>query len=165
VIVADSIVITDEMQAVIGRESESWPYEVTTTGVRAFARGVGYRDLVYFDAAEAEAAGYDRLPAPPCYLGTPVFIPGRSSDRFSSPSSATPSLNHGLGNVLDGGTETIYERPLVAGDVLTATPTLTGLEVKQSRALGAMLIMSFETVYRDVDGAVVARQLGQAIYY
>jgi MaoC dehydratase-like protein len=162
---AESIVITDEMQAVIGQESPSWPYEVTTTGIRAFARGVGYDDLVYFDAAEAEAAGYDRLPAPPCYLGTPVFIPGRSSDRFSGPLASTPSIRHGLTDVLDGGTETVYERPVVVGDTLTATAAITGLEVKQSRALGAMLLVSAETVYRDGDGDVVARQRGQAIYY
>jgi hypothetical protein len=163
--VADSIIITAEMQTVIGQESEPWPYEVTTTGIRAFARGVGYDDLVYFDAADAATAGYDRLPAPPCHLGTPVFIPGRSNDRFSGPRTATPSIGHGLTNVLDGGTETIYERPLFAGDTLTATAAVTGLEVKQSAALGAMLLVSVETVFRDDAGTVVARQRAQAIYY
>jgi hypothetical protein len=162
---AESIELTAEMRAVIGQESEPWPYEVTTTGIRAFARGVGYDDLVYYDAAEADRAGYDRLPAPPGYLGTPVFIPGRSSDRFSGPSATTPSIGHGLTNALDGGTETIYERPVFAGDTLLATVAVTGLEVKQSRALGAMLLVSVETVFRDDAGAVVARQRGQAIYY
>lgn len=162
---AETIDITDEMRTVIGQDSDPWPYEVTTTGVRAFARGVGYDDLVYFDVDAARAAGYEDLPAPPCYLGTPVYIPGRSSERFSSPPSSAPSVRHGLTNVLDGGTETIYERPIVAGEVLTATSAVVDLEVKQSRALGAMLLVSSETVLRDGGGEVVARQRGQAIFY
>ena len=49
---AEEIEITEEMRAVIGVESTPWTYEVTTTSVRAFARGVGYTDLVYFDVEE-----------------------------------------------------------------------------------------------------------------
>ena len=101
---ADQIEITDELQAVVGVESEPWTYEVTTTSVRAFARGVGYTDPVYFDEAAARAAGYRSLPCPPTYLGTPIFIPGKSNDTFSGPKNTGPSLNHGLKNVLDGGT-------------------------------------------------------------
>ncbi len=55
---AEKIEITDEMRAVIGIESEAWTYEVTTTSVRAFARGVGYTDLVYFDVEAAQAANF-----------------------------------------------------------------------------------------------------------
>jgi N-terminal half of MaoC dehydratase len=44
---AESIEITPEMRAQIGVESSPWPYEMTATGVRAFARGVGYTDPVY----------------------------------------------------------------------------------------------------------------------
>src|SRR4029453_18640011 len=74
--------ISDEMRAQIGRESPPWIHEVTTTSVRAFARGVGYTDPVYYDVDVARKAGYRNLPAPPSYMGTPVFIPGRSSDTF-----------------------------------------------------------------------------------
>ena len=57
--------ITDEMRAQIGSESPPWIHEVTTTSVRAFARGVGYTDPVYFDVDVARKAGYRSLPAPP----------------------------------------------------------------------------------------------------
>src|SRR5438105_1142576 len=50
--------LTDEMRAVIGVESKPWPVEVTTTSIRAFARGVGYTDLRYYDVGEAQAAGH-----------------------------------------------------------------------------------------------------------
>src|SRR5689334_23683123 len=82
---AEHFEITDAMRALIGKESPPWTYEVTTTSVRAFARGVGYTDPVYFDVEAARRAGYRSLPAPPTYLGTPVFIPGKSSDTFSGP--------------------------------------------------------------------------------
>jgi acyl dehydratase len=162
---ADSFEITDEMRALIGVESDPWTYELTTTSVRAFARGVGYTDKVYFDVDAAKAAGYDNLPAPPCYLGTPIYLPGESSEVFSGPRGSGPELKHGLPGLLDGGTETVYERPLVAGETLTATTKLVDLETKQSKGLGVMLISTQETTWRDQSGATVATQRAQAIFY
>ena len=40
---AEKFEITTEMEAAIGVESAPWHYEVTTTSVRGFARGVGSR--------------------------------------------------------------------------------------------------------------------------
>lgn len=74
-VMPEEIELTDEMRAAVG-QPEKWTYEVTTTGVRGFARGVGYQDRVYFDQDAAAEAGYESLPAPQCYLGTPVYIPG-----------------------------------------------------------------------------------------
>ncbi|MGH9119768.1 MAG: FAS1-like dehydratase domain-containing protein [Acidimicrobiales bacterium] len=162
---AESIEITDEMRAAVGRQSDPWPYEVTTTGIRSFARGVGYTDPVYFDAAAAADAGYDALPAPVCYLGTPMYLPGRSNERFSTPVFSRRGLGHGLKDVLDGGTDTVYERPLRAGDELTARTAVVDLEVKQSKALGAFLLVTSETVFTDDAGLVAARQRSQAIFY
>jgi hypothetical protein len=162
---AKSFEITDEMRKLIGVESEPWPYELTTTSVRGFARGVGYTDPVYFDVNEAKKAGYANLPAPPCYLGTPVFIPGQSSEVFSGPRNSGPTLNHGLPGLLDGGTETTYERPIVAGETLTATSKLTNLETKESKGLGVMLITTQETTWKDAAGKVVATQRAQAIFF
>ena len=55
---AEEFEITDEMREQIGKKSPPWTYELTTTSVRAFARGVGYTDPVYFDVEAAKAAGY-----------------------------------------------------------------------------------------------------------
>jgi hypothetical protein len=157
--------ITDEMRAQIGSESPPWTYELTTTSVRAFARGVGYTDPVYYDIDAARKAGYPSLPAPPCYLGTPVFIPGRSSDTFSGPTEGMSKVEHGLEGLLDGGTETEYFDTLCAGDTLTGVQKLANLEVRESRSLGRMLIMTTETTYTNQNGKVVAIQRGQAIFY
>lgn len=161
---AETIEITDEMQALVGKP-ETWTYEVTSTGVRGFARGVGYADRVYYDTDAATAAGYAALPAPPCYLGTPVYVPGEVDETFSVPAVVSPRPRFGLDNVLDGGTETTYERPLVAGDVLTASHTISELTPKQSKSLGAMLIVTTDSDYRDASGAKVAHQRSQVIFY
>lgn len=163
---AEKIEITDEMKAAIGKESTPWPYEVTTTSVRAFARGVGYTDPVYYDIEEARKAGYRNLPAPPTYLGTPVFIPGKSNDIFSGPMDSGPTLNTGgRSNVLDGGTETEYYDTICAGDVLIASQKLSDLTVRQSQSIGQMLIMTMETSFKNQDGNLVAIQRGQVIFY
>jgi N-terminal half of MaoC dehydratase len=154
--------LTDEMRSVIGVESEPWPVEVTTTSIRAFARGVGYTDLRYYDEALSDGS----LPAPPCYLGTPVWIPGRSDVTFSGPKNAGPSVRHGLSGLLDGGTEVVYERPLVAGDRLLMTTKVADLQVKESKGLGKMLVVTSEQEFRDEStGEVVMRTYGQGIYY
>lgn len=161
----EEIELTDEMRAAIGTPSE-WTYEVTTTGVRGFARGVGYQDRVYYDQGAANDAGYPSLPAPPCYVGTPLYIPGEVDETFSVPAVVSPSPQmFGLANVLDGGTETTYTRPLVAGDVLTASHQITDLTPKQSKALGGILIVSTQSDYRDAGGELVATQRSQVIFY
>lgn len=158
--------ITDEMKAQIGKESPPWTFELTTTSVRGFARGVGYTDPVYFDLEAAKKAGYRSLPAPPTYLGTAVFIPGRSNDTFSGPSEGQPTIKHGLPGVLDGGTETEYFEQLCAGDSLTVVTKITGLDLRESKAIGKMLIISTETTYTNqTTNNVAAIQRGQVIHY
>jgi acyl dehydratase len=162
---AERIEITEEMRAQIGKESQPWTYEVTTTSVRAFARGVGYTDPVYYDVDAARKAGYRSLPAPPTYLGTPVFLPGKSSDTFSGPAEGIPRIRHGLSGLLDGGTETEYFETICAGDTLTAVQRVADLEVRDSRTLGKMLVVTSETTYTNQHGALVAKQRSQAIFY
>lgn len=162
---AEKFEITDEMRAVIGKESPPWTYEVTTTSVRAFARGVGYTDPVYFDIEAAKKAGYRNLPVPPTYIGTPVFIPGKSDDTFSEPIEGTPQLEHGLTNVLDGGTEVAYFDTICAGDTLTAVRNISNLEVKDTKSLGKMLILTVETIFRNQEDKRVAVLRQQALFY
>jgi acyl dehydratase len=162
---AEHFQLTDELKATIGQESAPWTYEVTTTSVRAFARGVAYTDEVYFDVDAAKAAGYRGLPAPPTYLGTPVFIPGRSDDTFSNPREGQPRINHGLKNVLDGGTEVEYFEDICAGDTLTGVSRVADLRVSDSKAIGKMLIVSMETRYTNQTGNLAAVLRSQVIFY
>jgi hypothetical protein len=162
---AEKIEITPEMRAVVGVESSRWTHEVTTTSVRAFARGVGYTDLVYFDEVEAKKRGYRSLPAPATYFGTPIFLPGKSNDTFSAPPQTGPGLKHGLKNVLDGGAEIEYLDDICAGDTLTVTIQVADLAVRESKTTGAMLIVTQETTCENQHGKLVARQRSQGLFY
>jgi hypothetical protein len=163
---AEKIEIKEEWKAQIGINSPPWTYEVTTTSVRAFARGVGYTDPVYYDIDAARAAGYRNLPAPPCYLGTPVFIPGKSDDRFSGPLNSGINISqYGLANGVDGGSELVYFDSICAGDTLTAIIRLVGLDVRESKSLGQMLILSLEMEYKNQSGKVVMILRNQSILY
>lgn len=162
---AEAFELTDELKAAIGREASPWTYEVTSTSVRAFARGVGYTDAVYYDVEAARAAGYRDLPAPPTYLGTAVFVPGRSDDTFSGPKEGQPRLNHGLKNVLDGGTEIEYREDICAGDTLTGVSAISDLRVSDSKAIGKMLIVSMDTRFTNQTGKLAAVLRSQVIFY
>ena len=152
-------VITDEMRAVIGKESEPVTYEVDNTGCRQFARAVGYTDPVFYDEAAAKAKGYRDILAPAGFLGHPVVIPGqpaRTAEIFR--------LNVPFTRILNGGTDVEYFDDVCAGDVLTARSKLSNLEEREGR-LGPMLIVTTETAFKDRSGKVVAVMRGTAIRY
>jgi N-terminal half of MaoC dehydratase len=165
--VAEHFEITDAMRAAIGVESDGWPVEFTSTGIRAFARGVGIDDIVYYDVAAAQAAGYANLPAPPTYAGVPIFLPGVSDPVYGLPSrSSTPRLGHGLPNILDGGTEYLYDKVPTAGETLITRSRIIDLEVKESKSLGKMLVVTSEATYVDADsGETYFRTRSQMIAY
>ena len=151
--------LSDEMKAAIGREGAPVTYEVTTQGIRTFARSVGYRDPKYYDEAAARARGHSGLPAPPGFLGMPIYDPtARRED-------ARPAFRTPFKRMLNGGTEIEPLETVYAGDVLEAVTRLADLNLKQGR-MGQMLVRSSETVYTRVsDGAVVAKTRGTGISY
>jgi acyl dehydratase len=161
--VAAHEIITPEMQAALGVESEPWALEVDKLQIRLFARAVGYTDPLFFDEAFARAKGYRSLPCPPHYLGTPIFNPADADPTFGGARSRRARLNHGLKRVLNGGTEIEMLDTICAGDTLTATSKIAELAERTGR-LGTMLIVITETTYRR-DGQVVAIARGTSIHY
>lgn len=160
-------VITEEMRAQIGVDGTETVSEVTTTGVRMFARAVGYDDPVYYDREAAKAAGYRDLPAPPGYLGTPIFDPRQSDPTFGGRRGSGPRIQSPYKLVLNGGTDVEYfDEDICAGDVLTSQSQLESLTERYSAALsGPMLIQVSKTVYKNEAGKVVAVSRGTGISY
>jgi hypothetical protein len=158
---ADEFEITDEMRAQFGIESEPWTYEVTTTSVRMYARGIGSEDPVHYDVDFAKAQGFRSIVAPLGYLGTPVYLPGTNGNdpTFGFPRRAGgPRLNIPFKGLLDGGTETEYLDVICAGDVLEESSHLADLKLRDA-ARGKMLFVTNESVYRNkATGKVVAKQ-------
>lgn len=152
-------VITQEMRAAVGVESEPQTYEVTTTGVWMFARSVGYADPAFYDEAHARSQGHPSLLAPPGYLGTLVCGPGTVSSPFSFVGLPLPYQR-----VLNGGNDLEYFGPVFAGDVLTATTRVADLR-ERAGSLGPMLIVTLETAYRKAGGPPVAAMRTTLIFY
>ena len=153
-------IITQEMRDAIGVESAPRRNEVDKTWVRMFARAVGYTDPVFYDEEEAKRRGFRSLPAPPGYLGTPVFDPrsagegGPGNRRFRSP----------FKRVLNGGTEIEYLGQICAGDVLTAISKIADISETSGR-LGPMLVTITEPAYPTQNGEVVAKSRGTSLQY
>ena len=158
-------VITDEMKALIGVQGPETVSELTTTSVRMFARSVGYVDPVFYDEAAAHERGFRSLPAPPGYLGTPIFNPAESDPTFGGRRGGGFSSPYPL--VLNGGTDIEYTgAQICAGDTLTSATALASLNERWSGALGVpMLIQVSETTYTNQDGVVVAISRGTGISY
>ena len=155
----------EEARKRIGEESEPWPYEVTTTSVRMYARAIGYTDRVFYDEEEAKRRGYSGLPVPPGYLGTPVFDPERSDATFGFPRGQGPRVT-GLPSrgLLDGGTQTEYVGDWIcSGDKLEVTQRLADITTRQG-ALGNMVFVTSEAIYKR-SGEVVAKQRLTSIHY
>jgi acyl dehydratase len=162
---ADSL-ITDEMRAAIGKEADPVTHELDRTAIRMFARSVGHTDPIYYDVAAARAAGYRDLPAPPGYLGTPVFDLVQSD-----PTTGRRRGNQGelpasrpLNRRLNGGTEIEYLADICAGDVLTASTHLADVQERKG-SIGDMLIQTSKTTYRNRAGDIVAIVTGTGIRY
>ena len=153
--------ITDEMRARIGVESAPVTLEIDKTSVRMFARAVGYTDPVYYDEEAARAAGYRGLPAPPGYLGTPVYDPNRRGERTAQ---LDVEPRRPLKRMLNGGTDVEYLADVCAGDVLTSTSAVASIEEREGR-LGEMLITTTRTTYRNEQGETVAVMTGTGIRY
>ncbi len=85
---AEEPLITEEMRAAVGVESEPWTLEVDKTMVRMFARAVGYTDPLFYDEAFAQSKGYRSLPA----AGLPGVGARRGCQRptVGLPSADTP---------------------------------------------------------------------------
>ena len=152
-------VVSDEMRSAIGKEGEPTTLEVEKTGCRMFARAVGHTDPIFYDEAVAKSRGYRSVVAPPGFMGTPVYVPGRVAGMQAMRQFSVPYRR-----VLNGGTEYEYLDDICAGDVLTATTKITDFE-ERSGSLGPMLITYRETSYKNQSGKVVAKMRGWGIQY
>lgn len=132
---------------------KAWPpvvYEVDRTGIRMWARAVGLEDPVYYDENMARKRGFERLPAPPGFVGLPRRQPGDPE-----PGPPIRGLHPELHRSLNGGTEFEYRSPILAGDELVATTTITDIK-ERSGSIGKMLLITRETTYRRSDENVAS---------
>ncbi len=140
--------ITPELQALIGNPWPSVVYEVERTGIRSWADAVGIDDPVFHDESVAAARGFERLPAPPGFLGVPRRMPG---DQDAGP--PIRGLHPDLTRSLNGGTEIENRATIMAGDELVATTTIVEIKEKVG-SIGPMLLITRETTFRRDDETI-----------
>ncbi len=124
-----------------GREfAPTPPYQVGREKVREFARAVLSTNPVNFDVEAARAAGHADLVAPPTF---PIVVANATLEQLL----AEPDGGIDFTRVVHGDQRFTYTRPIVAGDELTATLTVTGI-----KTLGGNGMVTTQSDIVDADG-------------
>ena len=116
------------------------PYLVGREKVREFARAVFADDPQHLDPAAARALGYADVVAPPTFA---MVVQDQTLQQLL----AQPDSGIVLQNVLHAEQRFRYTRPIVAGDELIGTLSVTGV-----RAIGGNAMVTSEAEIRDAAG-------------
>lgn len=127
------------------------PYQVGREKVREFARAVFAQSPLSLDVAAAQAAGYADLVAPPTFA---VVVQEHTLAQLL----AEPDAGIDFSRVVHGDQRFTFSRPIVAGDVLTAT-----LSVAAVKSLGAHSMVTAESSIVDADGAHVVTAISTLV--
>jgi len=130
---------------------QSEPYEVSRVKIAEFAAAVGDPNPVYRDRAAAQAAGYPDVIAPPTF----AIVVSMAS---SGAALADPGLGLNYAMVVHGEQRFEYSRPIMAGDVLTAQPTITEI-----RDAGRNVMITTSTDIRTTEGEHVCTAIGTLV--
>jgi acyl dehydratase len=129
----------------------SEPYEVSRVKIAEFAAAIGDTNPVYRDKAAAQAAGHPDVIAPPTFA---IVI----SVAASGVALADPGLGLNYAMVVHGEQRFEYARPLRAGDVVTAQPTITEI-----RDVGRNVMMTTSTQIKTAAGEHVCTALSTIV--
>ena len=116
------------------------PYEVSRVKIAEFADAIGDQSPLYRDREAARAAGHPDVIAPPTFA---IVVTRASSARLI----ADPGLGLNYAMVVHGEQRFTYTRPIGAGDVLTATSTISDI-----RSAGSNVLLSTRTDIATVAG-------------
>ena len=125
----------------VGREfAPTAPYLVGREKVREFARAVFADDPQHLDPAAAQALGYADVVAPPTFA---MVIQDLTLQQLL----AEPDSGIALERTIHAEQRFRYSRPIVAGDELTATLSVTGV-----RPFGKGAMVTSEAAIADAAG-------------
>ena len=119
------------------------PYLVGREKIREFARAVYSTSALHHDVAAASAAGFADLVAPPTFA---VVVQEATLAQLL----AEPDAGIDFSQVVHGEQRFSYSRPIVAGDELTTTLTVSSVKM-----LGGNAMVTAESVIADAQGAHV----------
>jgi len=127
----------------VGKRFPAATYAVGREKIREYAHAVGETNPLHLDPEAARAAGHADVVAPPMFVVV-----------YSAPSMAPaifdPEVGLNLAMMVHGGQEFVWGPPVVAGDEITTTATVTSIEER-----GGMAFYVFESVSRNQRGETV----------
>ena len=127
------------------------PYLVGREKVREFARAVFADSPLHHDPEAARAAGYSDVVAPPTF---PVVVQEQTLAQLLG----DPDAGIDFSRVVHGDQRFTFTRPIVAGDELTATLTVTGV-----KSLGGHSMVTAESAVVDAGGAHVVTAISTLV--
>jgi acyl dehydratase len=127
------------------------PYLVGREKVREFARAVFATSPLNHDPVAASAAGYADVVAPPTFA---VVLQEATLAQLL----AEPDAGIDFSRVVHGEQRFSYTRPIVAGDELTATLSVTSV-----KTLGGNAMVTAESVIVDPQGAHVVTAISTLV--
>jgi acyl dehydratase len=159
--------LPDGLKGLIGRKGKPIVHEVTRTDLRKIADAVGDRNPLYWDDEYAARSKYGSIIAPPDFFGWPLkWSPNQP---FVNSGDLSPVLfaevaKAGYFRAINAGMESEYFLPIRPGDTIVITSEIIGIEEKEGKKGGKMLISTIETTMINQDGAVVAKQRHNTIH-
>ena len=168
--------ITDEMQALIGREMRRWvSFPVSSSDIRRWAIAVYYPECPparFWDAQAAAVSRYGGIVAPEDFNPFAWMVAEPKEPRTMAAAADNPdAIEHGLHvagpglkHALNGGIHITYGVPMRPGDVITSVTVLAGYRERLG-SLGLMLFTSIETVWTNQNGAMVKTGVSTVIRY
>ncbi len=127
------------------------PYLVGREKVREFARAVFAANPINHDVDAARAAGHADIVAPPTFA---VVVQEHTLAQLL----AEPDAGIDFSRVVHGDQRFTSTRPIVAGDELTATLTVSSV-----KTLGAHSMVTAESVITDAEGAHVVTAISTLV--
>ncbi|MEG8035743.1 MaoC family dehydratase N-terminal domain-containing protein [Sphingomonas sp. LR61] len=122
------------------------PYLVGREKVREFSRAVFATNPVHHEPDAARAAGYADVVAPPTFA---VVVQEATLAQLL----AEPDAGIDFSRVVHGEQSFTYDRPIVAGDELTATLTVTSV-----KTLGGNAMVTAQSTMNDASGSTSSRR-------
>lgn len=139
-------------------------FPVEAGHILTFARAIGDPNPVYFDADHARAGECGRVIAPPTFVQAGAQFdpdyrlrprPGEPWHGSGRAPTGRPAGPGGGGGALHAEQHFTYHRPVVAGDVLTATVRPGASWERDGRRGGRLRFSETLTEYRDGGGELV----------
>ena len=127
------------------------PYLVGREKVREFARAVFATNAINLDPEAARAAGYDDVVAPPTFA---VVVQEHTLAQLLG----EPDAGIDFTRVVHGDQRFTSTRPIVAGDLLTATLTVSSV-----KTLGPHSMVTAESSITDAAGAHVVTAISTLV--